>query len=481
LLIYSIIEVQTFTIKIGRLPNKKNTLSIGNKMQLNFETESKENSQVLLKVTIDKSEVKKSYQDFLIETQKDIQIPGFRKGKVPFSILETKFKDAIIAEVSTKLIDDSYKEVIEKVEKKPLNFSTPKLEELKKMELNEDFTYQLTYDVYPEIKYGEYKGIEIEKDEVSVTDSDIKKEIDTMVKEFATIETKDGKIEDNDIVQVEYIVTKDGVEVNKKDSEYIHIGKDYDLYKIGKDILGLKKDDTKEFKKKFPKGEIESLAEKTFEFKVKIKDVKKEIIPELTDDLAKQINENCSTVSELKEIIKKDMETFAVNTVKNKTIELIMNKLSETFAGDIPKSMIDEQLDVYWKEFIERFRGDEKKAISVLSRENKTKESYKESFRQKAIEELKKALIIQDIVKKENIKATEDDIKKHLESFAKYYKMKVDDLFDIYKKSNQLQIFENEVESKMAVDFIFDNVKSKKGKKLSLEELLKKDEEKEDK
>lgn len=440
-------------------------------MQLKFETQSKENSQMLLTVTVDKSEVKKTYQDFLVETQKDIQIPGFRKGKAPFSILEMKFKEAIIAEVSSKIVDESYKEVIEQVEKKPLNFSTPKLDELKKLDVNEDFTYSLTYDVYPEIKFGDYKTVEVEKNEVDVTQKDIEKELDRIKKEFATIETKDGKCEEGDIVHVEYVVTKDGNEVLNKDGEYIHIGKDYDFYKIGKDLIGLKKDDTKEFKKKYAKTEIESLAEKTFEFKVKVKDVKKEVIPELNDELVKEINENYKTVDELKENLKKDMETFATNSVKNKAVESIMGELVKTFEGSIPKSMIDEQLNLYWNDFIQRFRNDEKKAISLLSRENKTKESYLEDLRDKATEEIKKALIIQEIVKKEGIKASEEDIKNHLSNFAKYYKMETDNLFKIYKDSNQLHVFENEIESKKAVDFLFDNVKSKKGKKITLEEL----------
>ncbi len=87
-------------------------------MQFNFETEKKEKSQVLLKITVDKAEVKRSYSDFLIEAQRELHVPGFRKGKVPLSILEMKFKDGIISELSSKLVDESYKEVLEKLEKK---------------------------------------------------------------------------------------------------------------------------------------------------------------------------------------------------------------------------------------------------------------------------------------------------------------------------------------------------------------------------
>ncbi|OHD14505.1 MAG: trigger factor [Spirochaetes bacterium GWC1_27_15] len=449
-------------------------------MQFNFQTEEKDNSQVCLKITVDKEEVKKHYNELLLDAQKNITINGFRKGKVPFSILEMRFKEAILSETSNKLIDDSYKEVYEKLEKKPLNFATPKLENFKLAELDKDFDFELIYDVFPNFKMGEYKGLEIEKDEVSVTDKDVTAELEKMVKEFATIETKEGKIEDGDIVSVDYTVLENGNEVFKKDGEYIHIGKDYDFYKIGKDLIGAKKDDEKEFKKKYGKKEIESLADKTFNFKVKIKDVKREVLPVLTDELAKQIDESCNTVTELKDKLKKNLEDYSTNFVKQKGLGKILKELTATFEGYIPESMINQQLEAFYNELLQRFYNDEKRALAMLKKEGLTKETYLEKMKDQAVEEIKKGLILNEIVKKEEIKVSEDDIKTHIESFAKHYKMKVEDLFEYSKKSGSLKVFENEVESKKALDFLYDNAKVKKGKKLTFEEMTKVEENKEE-
>jgi trigger factor len=445
-------------------------------MQLNFQTENKENSQILLKVTIDKDEVKKNYDEILLDAQKNAIIDGFRKGKVPVSILEMKYKEGFLAETAGKMIDDSFKEIIEKLEKKPLNYNTPVLNEYKNPVLGNDFTFELIYDVYPEIKIGEYKNIEFEKDEIKITDDEVEKEIDRLKHEFATIEAKDGAIEDHDIAVIEYAVTSEGKEIYKRESEYVHIGKDYDLYKIGKDIIGLKKGDEKEFSKTFENDANENLNGKTFSFKVKVNDIKKEVIPELTDELAVQINENCKTVAELKETVKKNITEYAENYLKQKALKKILGDVIKTFDGAIPQSMLVNQQDAFYQELVERFRGNEKAVLNSMKKDNMTKETYLESVKDRAIEEIKKALILNEIVKIEQIKASDDDIKKHIEPFTKYYKMKVDDLFENLKKAGNLHNFENQVEINKALDLIYENAKPKKGKKLSFDEMMKSEE-----
>jgi trigger factor len=442
-------------------------------MQLNYETESKENSQVLLKITIDKEEIKKSYNELLLDAQKNALIDGFRKGKVPVSVLELKYKEGFLAEAANKVIDEAYKEVYEKLDKKPLVYSTPTLEEFKLPEIGNDFQVQLTYDIFPDYKIGEYKGLEITKDEVIISDEDIKKEIDGKIHEFATIESKDGEITESDIANIDYTVFFEGAEVFKKDGEYIHIDKDYDFYKLGKDIIGMKKDEEKEFTKTYSKDEIDTLKEKTFTIKARINDVKKEVLPELNDELAKQLDAECNTVDELKTKLKKDLEDFAVNILKNKAVNKIIKELLVTFEGQVPQSMVEQQLDVFYNDLLQRFRGDEKRVLSMLKKENLTKESYKEKMRDKALEEIKRGLVINEIVKKEELKASEEDVKKHIESFSKYYKMESDKLYETFKNAGNLKIFENEVEGKKAIDFLYENAKTTKGKKLSFAELSK--------
>ena len=204
-------------------------------MNLTYETVDKEKSQILLKIKVDKEEVKKEYQKILTDVQKNAHIQGFRKGKVPTQVLEVKYKEGILADAANQVIENAYKEVIEKIEKKPIVYATPKLENFKLPELDKDFTIELLYDIYPTFTIkADFKEIEVEKDEVKISDEDINEELDRHLKRFATIEPKEGKIKDNDIVLTDYTVNLDGNEFYKKENEQINIGKDYDLFKLSK-------------------------------------------------------------------------------------------------------------------------------------------------------------------------------------------------------------------------------------------------------
>ena len=444
-------------------------------MDLTFETQDKENSKVLLKIIVKKDEIKKEYDEKLLDAQKNAQIAGFRKGKVPVSVLETKYKEGFLADTANSIIEKAYKEILEKVEKKPIAYSTPTLENFNLPELDKDYSFELIYDVFPEYSFDEYKNIEVEKIEVKVTDDDINKDLDRSMREFVTIEPKEGNINKDDIVTIDYMVFHEDKEQVKKENEYIYVGKDYDQYKLGNDLIGMKKGDEKEFEKTYPDTEIEKLTGKTFKIKIKINEVKQEKKPELNDELAKQINEECDTVKDLKNKIKSDLEKFSETTIKQIAINKAITKLSATFKGDIPESMIEQQQNIFYNDFVGRFGGDEKKALSILKMENLTKDSYFEKIKEDAVNEIKRGLILQKIVKDENIKANDDDISKYIEPIAARYKMSNEDFLKMYKDAGRLGMIENEIEATKALDLIYDNIKFKKSKKVTLEELFQPD------
>ena len=148
-----------------------------------------------------------------------------------------------------------------------------------------------------------------------------------------------------------------------------------------------------------------------------------------------------------------------------------MDKIIKTFKGVVPQSMIDAQIDSYYKELLQKVGGDEKRANNMLSLEGLNKETYREKMKEKATNAIQRSLILNEIIKKESIKATEEDIKAHINKFAKFYNLNTNDLFDNYKKNNQLAMFEGEVEIEKAIDIIYNSLKAKKINKLSLKEL----------
>lgn len=445
-------------------------------MELKFETEKKEDAKVLLTITVAKDEIQKSYKKTLADTQKNIVMNGFRKGKVPVSILEMKFKKAMLEQVAHNLVDEAYRDVFSKLEEKPLATSEPSLEDLGEVELDKDFVFKITYETFPEIKFGEYKNVEVEKEEIEVSDKDVADEISKYLAEFSTIETKEGELVEGDIACVEYKVFEDGKEVESKDKEYVHIGKEYDKYKLSKDLLGVKNGEEKEITKTFDKDALPSvIAGKTFTIKAKVSEIKYEKKPELTDDLAKQIDKNVATAEEFKNKLKENMTSYANDLTKQKMYQKIMDKVLESFEGAIPASMLNAELKSYFDDILQRVGGDEKRALAMLKLEGfDSKEAYLDSMKDKAERSIKELLVMHNIVKKENFEVSEDDMKKFFDTFAKMYGTTDGNaLYETYKKSGQLGMFEDSVKQNKARDFICDSAKITKTNKVSIADLNK--------
>ncbi len=446
-------------------------------MQVSFVVEEKGGSNVVVKVTVSKEETKKAYKERLLDIQKNASLNGFRKGKVPTSIIESKFKESILAECSTSIMDESFKEVYDKLEdgKKPAHFSRPSITEASKPSLDEDITYEVSYDVVPVIKYGDFKEVKITEDDVKVSDSDMNKEIELLLQDFTTIEIKDDAADKNDIVLVNYTVQDEtGAEIDKKENEHINIAKNYDYYKIGSDLIGHKKGDEFKFKKSYKKDDIESLAGKKLSFDVKVIEVKREVVPELTDEFVKTMDEAYQSVEDLKKKTKENLDKMALDMKKERTLQKAMDNLIETFVGDIPESMIEHSKDNHIEEVKSRFGGD-KGFKQFLASKKESEEDYKKEITEDIIKSIKSSLILGDIVKNNKFEISEEEMKDHLKNYAKYYRMDVEKLFESLKNMNGLPKIEEEVKTKKALDLIYDNIKKEKGKTYSLEEYAKLD------
>ncbi len=441
-------------------------------MQVTFQTENLDRSRVALTINVDKSEVEREYSTLLKDAQKNIAIKGFRKGKVPMSVLEMKFKDDFLNEAAGKLIDEAFKSIVDKLDEKPLSYAMPKLDNFVKPEKGSDYSFKLIYETYPKIKFGNYKGVEVEQNTVVITDEDIEKEIDRRLEELATIEVKDGAVASGDIVQVNYEVKEGDKIVRPADIEYIHIGKDYDQYKIGVNLIKGKKGETISFEKDFTDSDVELLKGKKFQINATINEIKTNKKPKLTDKIAKQLDKECEGVEDLKSKTKKNQEEYVVNYQKNQTVNSIVDKIVESFEGDIPDSMIDEQVNLFYNDLLSRVGGVEKRVEQLLKMEGLTIESYKLKMRDKAIDEVKRALILRDVAKLENIQVTDDEVKTHIEPYVKYYKMEPEQFLKIVSSNGQMDVFKNEVEVKKAIDFLYENAKIKKAKKIKFEEIV---------
>ena len=221
-------------------------------MTVTKEIEKLENSAVKLTITINKKDVAAGYDETLTKYSKNLQLPGFRKGKVPVSVLERKYGDALKNDVAGELIEKALEEVFgefdkEKSENRPLAYSQPQLDSLPQLDVKKDLVFSVIYDVMPTVKVEDFSGIKIEEPQVEITDEEMNEELKAIQERNAMVlDKKDSEPAANgDIATIDYSeLDEKGEEIagSKREGFVFTIGSGENIYKIDDEIIGMKKD-----------------------------------------------------------------------------------------------------------------------------------------------------------------------------------------------------------------------------------------------
>jgi len=432
-----------------------------------------EKSSVKLTVTVDGKEAKKKYDELLQKYAKSAQIKGFRKGKVPASILEQKYGKGILQEATIDIIDESLREALDDIEKKPLPYAQPALddEENTELELGKDFTYSVIYDVYPEFEVGEYKGLEIEVPEVKVSKKDEERELKNIQEQNAmVVEKKEGGVEKDDIVTIDYVeLDEEGSEIeNTSRSDFVFtVGSGYNVFKLDDDIIGMQKDEEKVIEKEFPEDfEHEEYAGKKARIKVKVKTIKQKDIPALDDELAQDVNEKYKTLDDLKKDVRKGLKESLDRKLRETKIEKLFDQIIEKTPIDLPESMIEAELDSSWRNFIQQSRIGEEQVLQILAMQGKSKEDMLAEWRPNAERSLKFQLLVEKIRELENIEASDEEADEELKKQAEQANEEFETVKEQYEKNNLMDYVKTDVRNRKLFDFLLEQSKIKKGKKL---------------
>lgn len=227
-----------------------------------------------------------------------------QKGKGSPSVLEKKYGEGIKEEAGMNVIEESLKTALEEVDKKPLPYSIPELQESEeKFNFDKDFSYSVIYDVFPEIKLGKYTDLEVEIPDTKVLKKDEDRELEKLRDQNAVVVEKEGKVAKDDIVTINYIELDD--EGNEKEGtareDYVFtVGSGYNVYKLDDDIIGMAKDEEKVVEKEIDGNNVK--------VKVKVTAVKEKQLPDLDDELAQDISDKYQTIKDLRDDIKKALK-----------------------------------------------------------------------------------------------------------------------------------------------------------------------------
>ena len=428
---------------------------------MSLKQEKTENKNELkLTFTVPASRFEEAIQEVFKKSAKYFNIPGFRKGKAPFKIVERYYGDSIFYEDAfNDLVPVVYDEEIK--ENKIEVASRPQIDVVQ-MEKGKDLIFTAIVATKPEVKLGKYKEISLKKIEYKVTDEDVEHEINHMAEHNSRIVTvEDRPVKDKDIVTIDFEGFTDGkpFEGGKAENHELTIGSKTFIPGFEDQIIGMKIDEEKDIKVTFPKDYFsKELAGKEATFHVVLHGIKEKQLPTIDDEFAKDVSE-FDTLKELKDSIKEKKQKENEERAKHETEDSAIEEVCKNTNIDIPAGMIDLEIDNIMQNLDQRLSYQGVNLEQYLKMMGKSESDFRKDYKEQAEKNVKTRLILEQIVKEEKIKEDEKYIKEKLEEMAKQYNRKVEDL----EKNEELKNYLAESsKTEQAVKLIVDNAKISK-------------------
>lgn len=425
---------------------------------MSVQVENLEKNMAKLTVEVDAAEVEKAIEAAYQKEKNKISLPGFRKGKVPRKMVEKMYGPSVFYEdAANTLIQDHYPDAVD--ESKADIVSRPSIS-IVQIESGKPFIFTAEVAVRPEVKLGQYLGVEVTKQELVVTDEEIDAELEKeRTNNARTVTVTDRPVQSGDTAVIDFEGFVDGVafEGGKGENHPLEIGSHSFIDTFEDQLIGKNVGDDVDVNVTFPEQyQASELAGKPALFKVKIHEIKAKELPELNDEFAQDISE-FDTLVEYKEDVKKHLmeqkENEAKRTKEDEAIQAIIDK-SEM---DIPEAMLETQCENMVNEFAQRISQSGLSMEQYMQFSGLTLDKLKEQVRPEAETRIKSSLVLEQVAKEENIEVTEEEIDAELEKMAANYGMEVDKLKE-YMGDSEKESMKRDLAVTKAVDLIMANV-----------------------
>ncbi|WP_271396642.1 trigger factor [Salinicoccus roseus] len=422
--------------------------------------EKQEGNEGVLTVTVPAKEVDGALNEAFKKVSKDVSIPGFRKGKVPRQMFEKRFGvESLYQDALDILLPKAYTEAVNEADINPVD--QPEVD-IEQMEKGKDLIFTAKVIVEPEVKLGEYKGLEAEELDTEVTDEDVQKEIDNMLEAHADMVVKeDGKVEEGDVVNLDFDGYVDGEQFEGGQAEgyELEIGSGSFIPGFEEQVVGMGVEEEKDVNVTFPEEyHAEELAGKEATFKVKVNSMKSKEIPELDDELVKELDQDVETVDALKEKVEKDLKEAKENEADVTMKEQLIEQAADNAEIDVPEAMVKTETDRMLQEFEQRLsqQGINMEMYQQLSGQDE--DALREQMKDDAQKRVRTNLVLKQIAVDENIEVTEADMDKELEKMSEQFGIKVE---DIKSTLGDLSMLQDDLKVQKAIDVLVDNRKQK--------------------
>ena len=418
-------------------------------------TNQKETNVYELEIAIDKDTFAAAVKKAYAKAKKKIAVPGFRKGKVPQSIIEKMYGESFFYEDALEICYPDAAE--DAIKESGLEFIATNNVDVKKMSIEDGVELVLTITVKPEVEIEEYKLLKATQKKVEATDEEIDAKIDELRERNARIEAvTDRKVENGDIVTIDFEGFVDGVAFpGGKGEEYdLTIGAGQFIPGFEEQIIGHEMNEEFDINVKFPEEYTPDLSGKDAVFKIKIHEIKVKQLPEVDDDFAQEVSE-FDTVDALKKDIAKQIKESKTNENESEIQRQLFDKLAENLKGEIPAVMIDQELDSEIRDIDYRLSMQGMKFETYLQYTGMTLDAYREQARDNAEKSVKIRLALEKIAQLENLEATEEDLNELYEKYAKQYNMEI----DAVKAAIPAETVKKDIAVDKAIKFVRENAK----------------------
>ena len=390
---------------------------------MNVKNIERNGNEATIVVEIDKDLMETGINKAYLKARKQILVPGFRKGKAPRKMIEALYGAHVFYEDG---LEEIFPEVYDFGVAKQESFKAIGRPSLTDMKIEDDgsVTLTLTTEVYPEVTLGQYKGLEVEKTEASVTDEQVQAELDRMAQNVASTETVDRAAQMGDTANIDFEGFDNGVpfEGGKGENFDLKLGSGQFVPGFEEQVVGMTAGEEKDIDITFPEDYHKELAGKAVVFHVKLNKVTVTMVPEMDDEFAKDVSE-FDTLDALKADVRAKALEQAQKQADSAFENACVEKAAENTTVDMPKALVENELDVQMERFGYQLQ------MSGYSMEQYAKmmggdvNTMRNAFRPAAEKQAKISVTLEAIAKAEGLAATEEEIEEEIKSLAKQYEM----------------------------------------------------------
>lgn len=421
--------------------------------------EKTEGNQGILTVEVDAETVDKSLDKAFKKVVKQINVPGFRKGKIPRPLFEKRFGvESLYQDALDMIVPGEYEKAIEETGIEPVD--TPNID-VEQMEKGKPLIFKATVTVKPEVKLGEYKGLEVEKPDTEVTDEDVEEELKKLQERLAELVIKeDGEAEMGDTVVIDFegFVDGEAFEGGSAENYSLELGSGNFIPGFEEQLVGVKTGDEKEIEVTFPEEyHASELAGKKAVFKVKVHEIKTKHLPELDDEFAQDADDEVETLDALKEKIKKDLKESKEHAAKHAVEDAVVEKAAENAEMDIPEAMINTELNRMLQEFEQNLSAQGLNLELYYQFSGQNEEALRNQMKEDAEKRVRFNLTLEAIANAEKLEVSDEEVDEELKRMSEMYGMPVEDIRRVLGSTDGIKA---DLKARKAIDFLVQNSKT---------------------